>query len=514
MLPFLLSLGLPALASTGALGATLGGMSGAALAGMGAGLGSFFETGDVGKGIKTGLVSFFGGKLLGGMGGGVSGLKDSAAADAVLSGSAQASMGQGAFKEAVKAAGTKVPFSGILGDNVGSAILQPGVMTAASLGSVANAAQKEPEKRETGERFEPPLPSSLKRKVNVGDPLESSGEQTYFDYTYTPDPTLEYPYIDYGTLQERNRKVKGMFLGGIASVGGGHPMFMGLGRGISSALSQSQGPKIQAFVQKVENDARAEFGDDLFQAPQAPAQFQLGAQMPRIRQTPTNAYDLSRMTGSKDIINTTDEFLLGFGGGGRNPNYTGPITPTRSLSDVMGQAGKGGGLANAEPRFEAMPTNAVAPATSIFRSALGMAEGGEVESMNEKDIILESIKAIKGMKEDTEAQEVLGVFLATYGEEALRDLVSSVQSGEFDETVKRFESGENGIVRGPGDGSGSDDKVPATLDNQQDVLLTEGEYVFREPTTDALTKAYGGGFLDKINEAEGDAPEVLRKMVG
>ena len=442
MLPFLFSLGLPALASTGALGATLGGMSGAALAGMGAGLGSFFETGDVGKGIKTGMLSFLGGKLLGGMGGGVAGLKDSAAADAVLSGSAQASMGQGAFKEAVKAAGTKVPFSGILGDNVGSAILQPGVMTAAGLGSVANAAQREPEKREDGERFEPPLPSALKKQVSIGDPLAGSGEQTYFDYTYTPDPNLEYPYIDYGTLQERNRKVKGMSLGGIASVGGGHPMFMGLGRGISSALSQSQGPKIQAFVQKVENDARAEFGDDLFQAPQAAAQFQLGTQMPRIRQTPTNAYDLSRMTRREDI-NTTDEFLLGFGGGGRNPNYTGPITPTPSFSDVMAQAGKGGGLTNTEARFESMPkstfqSNALAPITNMFQSALGMAEGGEVESMNEKDIILESIKAIKGMKEDAEAQEVLGVFLATYGEEALRDLVSSVQSGEFDETVERF----------------------------------------------------------------------------
>ena len=150
----------------------------------------------------------------------------------------------------------------------------------------------------------------------------------------------------------------------------------------------------------------------------------------------------------------------------------------------------------------------------MFQSALGFAEGGEVEVMNEEDIIMESIKAIKGMKDDTEAQEVLGMFLAKYGEEALRDLVSSVQSGEFDETVERFENGENGIVRGPGDGSGSDDKVPATLDNQQDVLLTEGEYVFREPTTDALTKAYGGGFLDKINEAEEKAPEVLRKMVG
>ena len=62
MLPFLFSLGLPALAPT--LGIT--GMSGAALAGLGAGLGSFFETGDVSKGIKTGMLSFFGGKLLGG----------------------------------------------------------------------------------------------------------------------------------------------------------------------------------------------------------------------------------------------------------------------------------------------------------------------------------------------------------------------------------------------------------------------------------------------------------------
>ena len=65
MLPFLFSLGLPALAPT--LGMT--GLSGATLAGIGAGLGSFLETGDVGKGIKTGLTSFLGGKILSGMGG-------------------------------------------------------------------------------------------------------------------------------------------------------------------------------------------------------------------------------------------------------------------------------------------------------------------------------------------------------------------------------------------------------------------------------------------------------------
>ena len=49
---------------------------------------------------------------------------------------------------------------------------------------------------------------------------------------------------------------------------------------------------------------------------------------------------------------------------------------------------------------------------------------------------------------------------------------------------------------------------------QNEDAANEGEYVFREPTTDALTKAYGGGFLDKINQAEERAPEVLKEMVG
>ena len=65
VLPLLFSLGLPALAGTGALGATMAGLSIPALAGMGAGLGSFVQTGDLGKGIQTGMASFLGGKVLG-----------------------------------------------------------------------------------------------------------------------------------------------------------------------------------------------------------------------------------------------------------------------------------------------------------------------------------------------------------------------------------------------------------------------------------------------------------------
>ena len=484
MLPFLFSLGLPALAPT--LGLTA--LSTPMLAGIGAGLGSFFETGDVGKGIKTGLLAGLGSKLFGGLGGGVQGLKDSVSQQA-LTGSQQAMMAPKLFQDAVINAGIKAPMSGIIGERAAAGLLQPGLFTAASIGSMASAAQNQPEApKSDDDDFEAPMPNPPQKVVDFsGDPLDTSKEKDYFDYRFTPQPDLEYPYIDYGTAQEEFRRPSidrplPFREGGLLNMGGSsNPMFMGLGQGIRRAMAQQDNEKVDAFVQKVENDARAEFGD-IFQSQrmQRP-QFGL-AEFQRVRDRRLRPEE----------VNTTDEFLRGPGGGGRNPNYTGPITEIPS-------PGKGGGIK---------------PAGNMFQRALGFAEGGEVEGMNEKDLILESILAIKGMKSETEAQMVLGEFLKEYGEESLRDLVDSVQSGEYDDTVARFAAGEKGMVRGPSDGSGKDDKVPATMDNQQDVLLTEGEFVMRKPTTDALTKAYGGGFLDRINEAEKDAPKVLEKMVG
>lgn len=141
--------------------------------------------------------------------------------------------------------------------------------------------------------------------------------------------------------------------------------------------------------------------------------------------------------------------------------------------------------------------------------ALPYAEGGEVKKPNEKTEIVDAISAIKGQHPQPEI--ALGKFVAKYGEEALRDLVDSVQSGEFDDTRERFENGENGMVRGPGDGSGVDDKVPATIDGEQDVLLADGEFVLRKDATDALEKKFGGGFLSAVNSAGDKAPEVLKK---
>jgi len=469
MLPLLFSLGLPALAPAIGLGA----LPSFALSGIGAGLGSFFETGDVGKGIKTGLLAGLGSKLFGGMGGGVQGLKDSVSQQA-LTGSQQAAMLPGVFQNAVVDAGIKAPMSGILGEQAAAGLLQPGVMAGATIGSAASAAQNQPEARKSDDDdFVAPMPSPPQKVVDFsGDPLDTSKEKSYFDYIFKPQPDLEDPYIDYGTAQEIFRRPPPIdrprlfSMGGFTS-GASNPMFMGLGQGLRRAMAQQDNEKVDAFVQEVENDARAEFGD-IFQ----PQQMQMA--MP-IQDRARFATNLPAFTGGK--------------GAGIRPVGTREDVPFQDQS--------------ARPAIG-----------NMFQRALGFAEGGEIEGMNEKDIILESIMAIKGMKGETESQVILGEFLKEYGEEALRDLVDSVQSGEYDDTVARFAEGKKGMVRGPSDGSGKDDKVPATMDNQQDVLLTEGEFVMRQPTTDALTKAYGGGFLDRINEAEKDAPKVLEKMVG
>jgi hypothetical protein len=94
-----------------------------------------------------------------------------------------------------------------------------------------------------------------------------------------------------------------------------------------------------------------------------------------------------------------------------------------------------------------------------------MPEGG----MNEKEVIVEAIRAIKGVSENPEI--ALGMFVQKYGEDALRDLVSRVQSGEFDQTVEESE----GMIRGPGDGM--DDMVPANVEGEEDVLLADNEYI-------------------------------------
>jgi hypothetical protein len=145
----------------------------------------------------------------------------------------------------------------------------------------------------------------------------------------------------------------------------------------------------------------------------------------------------------------------------------------------------------------------------------GIAEVGTTapaaEAPNEREVISAAVSAVKGQHPQPEI--ALGAFLSQYGEEALRDLVDRVQSGEFEDTQARFANGEKGEVRGPGDGTGVDDMVPAVVDGQSDVLLSDGEFVLRKDATDALNDEFGAEFTDRMNKAGASAPQAVKQMV-
>ena len=100
-----------------------------------------------------------------------------------------------------------------------------------------------------------------------------------------------------------------------------------------------------------------------------------------------------------------------------------------------------------------------------------MIEGGAPDTgKNDKEIITGAVRAIAGMSE--KPQEDLALFVSKFGEGALEDLVERVQSGQFGANL--MADGE-GLQRGAGDGM--DDMIPANIEGEQDVLLSNDEFV-------------------------------------
>ena len=481
-LPLLLGFGLPALAGSGALaslgaaGTFLGGLSAPTLAGIGAGLGSFLETGDVGKGIQTGLIAGLGGKAMGALTGG---------GNAALSGAISGT--EGAAQAAIKASAVEGGRNAFLQSvtNKGlqkaaaSAVL-PGVGTAALVGSALNP---------------PTVKMPEKKTYDVPDPMPRirSYQPKKNPYSTAEEDMIKY----YNPVQRKN-------LGGIMSMSGSHPIFNQFGQQMSGYLGQAQAQankqKVGPFVQQVEQLAKTTFGDEAFQQ-NLSAYTQQGdrfqgernypvAFRPGFGMSPNDMVNESRMSSEeqKDMVGILS---------GKGTSSTGAQRGVNNFAQALGRG-----------------TGSI---MSMMRrpGAMGFAEGGEIEvpeDMNEKDVIVEAVKAIKGLSDAPEI--ALGIFLSEYGEEALRDLVEKVQSGALDDTIERFANGDKGMVEGMGDGSGEDDMIPATMDGEQDVLLTEGEFVMRQPTTKAIQDEFGSEFLDIINQSEDKAPEKIREMVG
>jgi hypothetical protein len=100
---------------------------------------------------------------------------------------------------------------------------------------------------------------------------------------------------------------------------------------------------------------------------------------------------------------------------------------------------------------------------------------------SDKQIVERAMAAVAG--QDPQPELALGVFVSRFGEKALRALVSEVR--------RRQGAGEpQGQVQGAGDGM--DDLIPASIEGQQDVLLSDGEFVIPADVVSGL----GNGSTD------------------
>ena len=93
------------------------------------------------------------------------------------------------------------------------------------------------------------------------------------------------------------------------------------------------------------------------------------------------------------------------------------------------------------------------------------------EELNDKELVSAAIASLKGEMPQEQAVQILSRFASRFGRDALIDLAEQMQSGVIAQNAGKAE----GMIRGAGDGM--DDLVPAKLGEDQDVLLSENEYV-------------------------------------
>ena len=406
-LPLLLSFLGGGLAKAGVLGAAGSFLANPLImSAIGSGLGTAIETGDIKKGLASGLGSFAGGKLLGGMMGGAAGTGGAGAAGATATNSVSGPMGS-ALRPMIRpeglgaAAAAPAGAAGFMGGRAGD-VLRSGM----EFGSSAQG---------IGSMFGSAAGSAL-----MPSKAPSSGE--------TPDISQFRP------MQRQVRTPGADFVPGVSG-----EFDYGVSAPYTTDYMSQYAPQGMAMGGMVENPYAQQYAEQRQGVMPQPMGMAMGGQVQRMV-----------------------------------PGY-GPV------------AMQAGGIAD---------VGATAPAAA---------------APNEREVISAAVAAVKGQHPRPEI--ALGAFLAQYGEEALRNLVDRVQSGEFEDTQERFANGENGTVRGPGDGTGVDDMVPAVVDGQSDVLLSDGEFVLRKDATDALNGEFGPEFTDRMNRAGPRAPQAVKQMV-
>lgn len=234
-----------------------------------------------------------------------------------------------------------------------------------------------------------------------------------------------------------NPGITGIGKGALDFAKGGMGMATGVGASVGSALAPMIGG----------NDSKSKFRSGSGEKEMKP--------IPRPLQAPPSDYKAG----------FAPEFDYGFGA----PPSSGQVLDYRDKGINPYKMANGGLLRSLQNTFGPIRLAEGGIATLVGEGSEGEVPSAPTGGGNEKDVVVEAVRAIKGESQNPEV--ALGAFLAQYGEDALRQLVDKVESGAMDETAQK----SSGKLEGPGDGM--DDLIPASIEGKEDVLLSDGEFV-------------------------------------
>ena len=131
----------------------------------------------------------------------------------------------------------------------------------------------------------------------------------------------------------------------------------------------------------------------------------------------------------------------------------------------------------------------------------GYQEGGIAAiGKNDKQVIVDAIRALRRQVDKETAIKALSLFVARFDRDSLIDLAEKVQKN----MVARTDRPSEGMLSGAGDGMS--DMIPANLEGQEDILLSQNKYIVPADVVSGL----GNGSSDAGSEVLDEMSDRVR----
>lgn len=185
--------------------------------------------------------------------------------------------------------------------------------------------------------------------------------------------------------------------------------------------------------------------------------------------------------------------------------------PSQQMMDAQAGMAAGPGMQGAPqamggPMSQGSMTGGISDLMGPMPAGAEMQPGAEAQAKaqmeakqqnGDQELIAATVAAIKGESPNPDA--VIQAFIATFGENALRDLVARVQQTSAPQGQNMGQGvGQGRRIGGAGDGMS--DSVPAMIDGQQPAALSQGEYVIPADVVSGLGNGSTDAGVNQLDE--------------